>query len=255
MSRRRAFRRQGAMIVPMRGRLWGPSTRFVPTFKKRKRWGDSAGHRMEKKSLEVTQAEVSVDIGSAFVLLLSGISQGVDINERIGNVAAAAVVQAKVCFNPLAVGPSEPACYCIDLIYDQQVNGALPAITDIFESANPLAFRNLDKRYRFRTIWSSGVFSLNGGNRTVTTGGSNNTASFDVHKKINLRMLYNGVGGTIGAVDHGGIFFVARSSATALKGHVLQGEFRLRFVDGPTAMGRKYGRLTDKSKVPTSSIK
>ncbi len=88
------------------------------------------------------------------------------------------------------------------LFRDSQANGALPAVTDLFLTADITSFKNLDNTHRFRTLFDK-VFHIQspaGGGNTTTNQFGNNILQFKWFKKVRIPILYTGTAGTIGDI-------------------------------------------------------
>ena len=129
------------------------------------------------------------------------------------------------------------------ILWDRQPNGSQFITTDLLDPPQtPLSFGNLDRRYRFKTIWNSGVFSMGkfGGGNTPEN------RTWSVYFPCNLGMMYQGNLGDVASVSSGLLYIVIISDATdAPAAHSVDFVTRGRFTDG-YSKGESVGKVSVK---------
>lgn len=166
--------------------------------------------RAELKFLDVTATNVAV-ANTWTVVLINGIAQGADFNQRIGRKSQMKSILFNGNFFPVPTTSNalQGTYMRAVIIYDAQPNsGALPAGTDIFSTADPNSPMNLNNRDRFQVVLDVrkqiGSFSINATPALAT--GSPNNAYWNKYKKCNKETIFSGVTGTIGAISTGSMY-------------------------------------------------
>jgi len=116
---------------------------------------------------------------------------------------------------------------CLYIVYDLLPRGALPAITDIFDSSDFASFQKVDTRDRFQVLCRYN-YSLSGLAATLPSPPSN------VDKILRMRLQSSyavGGGGTIASVTAGALYIVTMGDQPAVSGLGCALRFRLQFSD------------------------
>jgi len=101
------------------------------------------------KAKETTSTNTAFASAGAIVLL-NGIAQGSDINERDGRIVHLQTLKSQLFFDVSALG--DPSGYIIYWIWDTTPNGAAPAVTDIFKTASFFTVPRQDQAWRFKVL-------------------------------------------------------------------------------------------------------
>jgi len=162
------------------------------------------------------------------IQLLNGVTQGTDYNNRIGRKM---LMKSIMCRFIVKLGTVDSPGQVIRLliVYDAQTNAALPAVTDVLQTADVLSPMNLNNRDRFKILsdkwWSTGAFDQTAG---ALTAGEFCPAMEKFYKKINLEVNNSGTANTIGSIATGGVYAI-------VIGEVATNDFelysRIRFTD------------------------
>jgi len=188
---------------------------------------------------ELNFSDTSIDIGPGhaitgvggtlgFLECLNGTTVGAANNQRIGRRIDMKSIQWLIEVSNMDAAINNTVRYCI--VVDSQANGAIPLMTDIYNTASPLALRNISNKARFRVLADSGPISVtgndsitmtagqlagNGTNPIVTTtqtfGNVNPKTSFvdKGYKKIGINTQYNsGAAGTIADIQTNSLLFI-----------------------------------------------
>jgi hypothetical protein len=117
------------------------------------------------------------------------------------------------------------------LIYDDQPNGALPAITDILNTADPASQLNLNNRDRFRVLKDK-CFAFDPYLQSASA--SAQIFSVRIYRKLNIDCTFNGVnGGTIADIQTGALLlaYVGSNAAGVSTDANAYLSSRVRFLD------------------------
>lgn len=144
-------------------------------------------------------------------ILLNGVTQGTDWNNRIGRTFQMKSILFRFAIRPnpasaasnSTLGPMVRVC----VVYDSQANSLLAAKSDIFQSAadykSPL---NLANRDRFRILIDK---TLTMSSYTMTAGsltaGDPRGSYMDVFRKVNLEVVNSGTSNVIGSIQTGAL--------------------------------------------------
>jgi len=163
------------------------------------------------------------------IVLVATVAQGAGVTQRVGKKINLKSVQTRgqvICGTATAVND----CALL-LVYDKRPTGALPAITDILDTANPAAFNNDANSGRFRIVrrWD---FIMAGNSSTPQTG----LEIYDTSNFIKMngdQMVFKAAGtGAIADIEEGAMYLVSVGSqvagATASTGTI---GVRTRFID------------------------
>lgn len=160
------------------------------------------------------------------------IPQGDTSNTRDGRNAIIKSVQIKgtLDFVPGAAAAPMAGNTWIYMVVDTQANGAYPAITDLFTSANMWENQlNLNNSQRFQVLkkWVHN-WSVKAG---ATTAYAPESQALNWYKKVNIPMVWSSTAGAITEVRTNNIFFAYGSSGSTIDDIVtFSGSCRLRFV-------------------------
>lgn len=163
------------------------------------------------------------------IVLLNTVAQGASVNQRVGKKIMLKSLQChgQVLSNSTAVTND----ISLLIVYDKRPVGALPAITDILNTANSSSFNNDANSGRFRILkrWDA---VLVGNTTTPQTGREAEEADF----YLNLRDLptnFKAAGtGAIGDQEEGSLLLVTTgSNAAGTTAAAASLGFRLRFMD------------------------
>jgi len=163
------------------------------------------------------------------IVLAATIAQGAAVTQRIGKKITLKSMQMR---GQTISGTTTAVCDCaLILVYDKRPTGALPAITDILVTANPISFNNDANGGRFKILrrWD---FKLSGNSSTPATGNEIQDMSNFV-KLGNAPCVFKAAAtGAIGDIEEGALYMLSVGSqvagATAGVGTIA---LRTRFVD------------------------
>lgn len=157
------------------------------------------------------------------------IPQGTDNDQRIGRKIQITTIQFKLLFS-LFAGNSHDNGW-LYLVHDKQANGALPAYTDIFDSADFYSFIKLENTKRFKIMRK---YQYNLDSKVAATAGGVGIPQpvgviIEDYIKCDIPVEYTNTTGAIGGIVSGQYFLCAvsaNSSSTVITGHI-----RTRFYD------------------------
>lgn len=163
------------------------------------------------------------------IALLNTVAQGASVNQRVGKKI---MLKSLQCHGYMQANTTATVNdFSVLVVYDKRPVGALPAITDILNSANANSFNNDANSGRFRILkrWDD---VLVGNSATPSTGQEVKEADF----YLNLRDLpttFKAAGtGAIGDQEEGSLLLVTVGLAAAgTTAATLAAGFRLRFID------------------------
>lgn len=163
------------------------------------------------------------------IALLNTVAQGTSVNQRVGKK----IMLKSLQFHGISVAGTTATINEVSflIVYDKRPTGALPAITDILNTANTISFNNDANSGRFR-ILKRVDRQLIGNSTTPSTGDEARREDF----YLNLRDLpttFKAAGtGAIGDQEEGSLLIVSVGNVAAgTAASTLAGAFRLRFVD------------------------
>lgn len=166
---------------------------------------------MERKVNTVTDAFIPAAAGT--LQLLNGLATGDDYNNREGRRINICNINSRIFIfpNSAATSPTGDIIRYM-IIYDNQPNGAAPAVLDILETANMFSFNNLNNRERFLILKDSWIplksFAFAGG--ALTTGDPGFSFE-DVYLDTDLTTTYSGTGSTIASIQNGSLYLLLMS--------------------------------------------
>lgn len=177
--------------------------------------------RAEFKSID-TDIETNM-ASTGTLVLLNGCSKGDDIANRTGRKINVKSIYLQGWVRPNTTTPTTDFGR-IMIIVDRSVNGSAPAVTDVLESADETAFRNLSNRNRFRIIHDEFVVA-----------GDDDVAPFYSpmrwYKKITIPTTFNdGDAGTAADIVSNGVFLlhICKNTTNPMS---IKLEVRVRFTD------------------------
>lgn len=163
------------------------------------------------------------------VALINGIIQGDDYNQREGRkVTWTSLLFRGTIFsnNSSDVGD----VIRVMVVWDNQSNGALPAVGDVLQTVDYHSPMNLNNRDRFMVLcdnyYTAEALAVSGG---ALTAGAPCPNFFNIYKKFNLSTIFSATTANIGAISTGSMFVLAISLATNVS--QLSYTARLRFID------------------------
>lgn len=162
------------------------------------------------------------------ITLIATIPQGTSVNQRVGKKVMLKSVQFRGLIRAKAATTTADAAFLI--IYDARPTGALPAITDVLDTATAASFNNDTNSDRFR-ILKRRDFTVCGNVTTPSTGQEAKTADFFL--KINKPSVFKAAGtGAIADISDGALYLVTVGNQAAGTGACeLAGGFRTRYID------------------------
>lgn len=224
--------------MPKRGR--GSESSAVIAKRIKSKWG--AGKRTftpkpglpELKAVDYYSSTTNLDQASATTpTLLNSIGAGTDFYQRVGRKVVLKSIMIKgECHissgnGTGAVTPYEAYPVRVALVYDDQVNGAAPAVSDIFQAVTaggstasyPFVGVNLNNRDRFK-ILKDWVFVLR---PNTTASGSVNYGDgfggkkdFKAFVRLNNDEIFSGTSTGVSAIQTGALWLVAYQFQSAL---------------------------------------
>jgi len=165
------------------------------------------------------------------ISLLNGMAQGTTASTRIGRRIAMKSIEFK--FRVLSDTTTTATVTRFAIVLDKQANAAAPAFTDIYDSADPGALRNISNKARFWVLWDSGLSPLIGNTATAGQQTDSSLKVFENYKRINIPVQYNaGTAGTVGDIQTNALYFVSiGSTVSGTSDAILSGNFRVRYDD------------------------
>lgn len=135
----------------------------------------------EYKAIDTTITNAYETAGT--ITLLNGCGAGDQLSNREGVITTMKSVQIRD-YSTNKVNSLQR----IMLVIDKQVNGSMPSITDILDTATVDSLRNLDNRSRFNIIYDK-VMKLT---QTTPDADDNVIVNFtSYYRKMNLKVTYN----------------------------------------------------------------
>lgn len=188
------------------------------------------GGRGELKYVDVQPGGTAITTAGA-VTLLNGVTQGADINNRIGRKITMKSILFRGFILPSTTSAPNGDTVRFLLVYDTQPNSpaAIALVTDILNSANYYAPLNLSNRDRFRVLCDKYVHMA----ATTYTAGALSAGdpvqkSVKFFKKLNHTVTFSSTTNAIGNIATGGLYMLWISQA----GFCLHDCYsRVRFTD------------------------
>lgn len=197
--------------------------------------GDFPTQRMKKAAPFGARDPGFVDLASAgrvmdttgAIVLVATIAQGTTVNQRIGKKAQYKSFQIRgECF---ANGAATITTGSWILVYDRRPTGALPAITDILDTATDNSFNNDTNSGRFKIIRRQNyAFSGNATGPTEST-----IHDVDIYVKFKKQITFKAAGtGAIADIEMGSVYLITVGSTAAGTGAATATlGVRTRFID------------------------
>lgn len=186
--------------------------------------------RAELKYVDVANAVYACNTTGS-ITALNLIAVGDDNTTRDGRQATMKSVQLHGMVYPEDTN-SGPTKARVVLVWDNAVNGALPAITDIFTVIGGNAFPLVNNANRFTILvdrtFSCGIIS---DTATQAVAGCPNTFECEIYKLLGACTQFSGTTAAIGSVQNGGLYLVTMGSTASGNGASLIASTRVRFVD------------------------
>lgn len=186
--------------------------------------GMTPGTGAEKKYNDTSLASGSILnlAGPAVPLLINGVAQGTDANQRVGRKINWDSILIRLRLTVGATPTSDS--YRIMLVVDKQANAAAATAANMLESTVFTTANNMANRARFVTLWDKkGV---------VTTGGDNSVVIEELYLRKKFQTIYSGTGATIGDITSGALYLLVFGSlAVTATQLVATGYIRLRYLD------------------------
>lgn len=194
-----------------------------------------SGRGPERKVVDTAAAVYACDTTGS-VTFLNGAAQGTDFNNCLGRKYNNVTVQleGKIAPQDTTSGPSK--CRVM-LIYDEQPNGAVPAITDILTAATSQSFMNLNNRDRFRVISDHqcviGYLQDTATQALATSPAVDNVSIFRKLDPGKFPTVRNGAATTAAITNYvtGTLLLVTIGDQPAASGANFSGAARVRFID------------------------
>lgn len=162
------------------------------------------------------------------IALVATIAQGAGVQQRIGKKASYKSVQVRgICYSGTGTTVADSS---VMLVYDREPAGALPAITDILNTATSQSFLNdvNSKRFRIMRRWD---FAFAGASGTPTSASVHQVDEWIDMKNLPVQFKAAATG-AIGDIAAGALYIVTvgntAAGATAPIGNL---GFRTRFTD------------------------
>lgn len=220
--RRRKFRRRGNFR--RRGRR-NRSTRGIA----KKAWRTA---RRVRSLIEVKKIDGFAEFfpaSTAVIALMNGTAQGTSVTTRVGEQISMKSIQLSIQMSRQNDGAVwNPGAAHIAIVLDKEPNGALPAITDIwdFPSGYPpvnfndaLVHRNWSNRRRFKIlkhfVWNMGnpnLFAFTSAGATTQVATYTHNLRRWYMKLRGKKVIYNGSGALIGQVRKNAILLCSWSN-------------------------------------------
>lgn len=184
----------------------------------------------ELKFLDTVQSASAVGTAGGNVLI-NGIIQGDDFNMREGRkVTWASLLFRGTIFATDAANLPTGDVVRVMVVWDNQPNAALAAVTDVLATASYESAMNLNNRERFMVI-SDKFYTIEASHYTAGAldGGSPCPVFFNIFKKFNLNTIFSGTTAAVGSISTGTMFVLAISKAANIS--QLSFNSRLRFID------------------------
>lgn len=168
------------------------------------------------------------------IVLLNTVSQGAGTTQRVGKKIMLKSLQCRgYCYNSTTAVYNDCA---ILIVYDKRPTGALPAITDILNTANAVAFNNDVNSGRFKILKRADFMLIGPQTGAIATQQLTSVSSMSADFFLDLKGLpevFKAAGtGAIGDIEEGAMYLVTVgiTAAGTAAAHGVLG-FRLRFVD------------------------
>lgn len=187
--------------------------------------------RDELKFIDQTADNIPL-VSAGGIILLNGVIQGQDYNNRIGRkiINKSLLIRIHIVpVNTVSVPQGDAARFLV--VYDSQTNGVSPSPSDIIDGGNYLRGINLNNRERFRVIkdWIVPLTATNFSGANLI-GGDPTSRLLKTFKKLHLDTIFNGTGATIGAIATGSLILLY-DGPLAAGGYQFNMYSRVRYLD------------------------
>lgn len=154
-------------------------------------------------------------------ILMNGIAQGTNDNERIGNTMRIKSVEYRIIVQH-NIGATDQTYFRCILFVDLESDGADPTLAEVLQNTTvPIVSpRNLNNRNKY-LILKDQVLKLND---------DNPNGYIEVYKKLNLKTTYDAAGATIAAIANHPIYLLVLSNHPS-NGPTMNSYSRIRYVD------------------------
>lgn len=166
------------------------------------------------------------------ITLLNTVAQGASVSQRVGKKIALQSIQVRgMAYNNAAATFNDCATL---LVYDKRPTGALPAITDVLNTASSQSFNNDTNSGRFRIVrrWDQALV----GGTVVATTPITALQAVSMDNFVNLKgmnVVYKAAGtGAIADIEEGALYLITvgmRAAGTTAAAADLG--FRLRYKE------------------------
>lgn len=170
---------------------------------------------------------------SGGLTLLNGIIQGTDYTNRIGRrvIMKSLLFRFYLVPNIAATNGALGDIVRVMLIYDCQANATAPSVPDILANGGSFSSpMNLNNRDRFKVLTDKfvtiGSWAYTG---STLAAGSPRPSQFKIYKKMNMEIIFGGVGGTVGSIQTGAVYCLLISLNNSLTTSIF--DSRIRFID------------------------
>jgi len=162
--------------------------------------------RRELKYSDIASTTYALDTTGS-VTLLNGIAENDDNTNRTGRQAMMRGVGV-AGFAGVLAGATTIQRGRVLLVWDNAINGALPAVTDILSAATANSFHKVDNESRFTVL--ADIPLVFGPNVTTATQAyvDQSVRAVDVFVPLSSVTQYIGTGATIASVGNGGLLLV-----------------------------------------------
>lgn len=182
----------------------------------------------ESHVLDTNNATDVTATGATVALNLT--AEGAGDANRVGKKITMKGVEWRIKFSNEASATETCSPIRCMLIYDEQPNGALPAVTDMLESASVVSMKNSDNAQRF-TILKDWYVQFNPFGATLGAGADSVVQVDHGYLPLKgLQTMYKGTTAVIGSVATGALlFFCIGDVASGTTDYNMDANFRLRF--------------------------
>lgn len=197
-------------------------------FKRRRGRMRSRYRIFSEKKLHNENVTFLPGVDSATAHHMTGIAQGVDNINRIGDKIAVTSISWRISMKmDTGSSNSHDEVRLAWVVDRQQQAGASPAVSSIYENAfNPLGYLSPNSFGRFGILWSR-TFLLTA--KSQNQGNSARIVRGTLKFKKPLEIRYHGP--LIGNIQKNGLYFVVQSNAQAMFYTSIVTKMRIRFTD------------------------
>lgn len=166
----------------------------------------------EKHSIDVEIDDNTPASGTGVVTLLTGVAEGDGVEGRTGSEIRLRSIHVLGTITGLTSVSAAKTCRLVLVRWNDQTDGALPTIGDIWNTDSVNALRNRDIQRSYQVVWDK-TFVL----PPTEIANASHKRRVDVFKrwKAARRVDYTGAGATIAATGKGHYFLVRIVDGTA----------------------------------------